>query len=60
MDLRQSQKQNTIRDLFPDLPEDQLKEVEETLHGYLSALWRIYDRLIRERPEVFDNRKHPS
>jgi hypothetical protein len=60
MDPRQSQEQNTIRDLFPDLPEDQLKEVEQTLHGYLGVLWRIYERLLRERPEIFDNNTHPS
>jgi hypothetical protein len=60
MDPRQSQKQVTVGDLFPDLAEDQLNEVEETLHGYLSALWRIYERLMRECPEVFDSNTHPS
>jgi hypothetical protein len=43
-----------VRDLFPDLDEQQLSDVEETLHGYLEAAWRIYERLERERPEVFD------
>lgn len=49
----------TIRDLFPDLSEEQLKEVEETFHGYLEAVWRIYERLERERPEVFDKLEYP-
>lgn len=50
----------TIGDLFLDLTEDQLKEVEETFHGYLNALWRIYVRLKRERPEIFDSLKRTS
>ncbi len=47
-------KQLTIRDLFPDLSEEQLKEVEETFHGYLEVVWEIYEEVKRERPEVFD------
>jgi len=43
-----------MRGLFPDLSEEQLKEVEETFHGYLEVAWRIYERVERERPEVFD------
>ena len=49
-----------MRELFPNLSEEQLKEVEETLHGYLEIAWRIYERLERERPEVFDRLKSPS
>jgi hypothetical protein len=50
----------TIRDLFPDLTDEQLQGVQETLHGYLNALWRIYQRLRRERPEAFDSDERPS
>jgi hypothetical protein len=60
LDYVDSKKPLTIRDLFPDLTEEQLKEVEETLHGYLEVALRIYERLEREHPEVFDRLKGPS
>ena len=44
----------SLRDLFPDLSDEQLKEVEDTFYGYLEIAWRIYERLERERPEFFD------
>lgn len=44
----------SLRDLFPGLSEEQLKEVEEAFLGYLEIAWRIYERLERERPEFFD------
>ncbi len=44
----------TIRDLYPDLTEDQLKEVEETLHNYAAIAWRVCERLGREKTEGFD------
>ncbi len=50
----------TIRDLFPTLTEEQLKEVEETFHGYLEVVWEIYEELKRERPEFFDKVKRSS
>ena len=51
---------STIRHLFPELNDSQLHAVQETLHSYLNALWQIYERLRRERPEVFDSHKRPS
>ena len=54
------EKHLSLRDLFPDLSEEQLKEVEETFHGYLEIAWRIYERLEREQPEVFDRLRPPS
>ncbi len=57
MEPQRPKEQITIRDLFPDLGEDQLKEVEETFHSYLNALWRIYERLKRERPEVLTSER---
>jgi len=45
---------HTLRVLFPNLPEAQLGELTETLHGYCAIVWRIYERLARERPEVID------
>lgn len=44
----------SLRDLFPDLTAEQLKEVEDTFHAYLEIAWRIYERLEREHPEFFD------
>ena len=49
-----------LRDLFPELSEEQLKEVEDIFYGYLEIAWRIYERLERERSGVFDTEKHSS
>jgi len=38
----------TVRDLYPNLNEDQLKEAEETLDAYLELVWRIFCRLKEE------------
>jgi hypothetical protein len=54
------QRTPSLRDLFPDLSDEQLKEVEDTFHGYLEIAWRIYERLERERPEFFDTLKGSS
>lgn len=44
----------TVSDLFPDLPEEQLNEVRETLDDYCRLLFTIFDRLERERGGDFD------
>jgi len=41
----------SLRDLFPHLSEKELVEVEETLCGYLGALWTIYDRISKDPVE---------
>jgi len=35
----------TIRDLYPDLNEEQLAEVEDSLERYLAVVLRIFERL---------------
>lgn len=35
----------TLRDLYPDLNDGQLAEVEDSLERYLALVLRIYDRL---------------
>jgi hypothetical protein len=56
-----SHKKTTVRDLFPDLTEEQLKEVEETLHNYAAIAWRVCQRLERESEEEgFDGRHQVS
>jgi hypothetical protein len=45
----------TVSELFPDLPENQLAEVRETLDEYCKLLLQIYDRLERERRRGFDD-----
>ena len=45
----------TIADLFPDLSENQLKEVRETLDRYCELLFQIFERLERERRNTFDD-----
>lgn len=45
----------TVADLFPGLPEDQLREVRETLDDYCGLLLTIFERLERERRGDFDD-----
>ena len=47
-------KKVTLHDLFPGLPDGQIDEIAEILHGYCSTVQRIYERLEREHPEVID------
>ena len=42
----------TIRELYPDLSDEQLKEAEENLERYLELALRIYER-IRSDPEAY-------
>lgn len=42
----------TIRDLYPDLDDEQLKEAEENLERYLKVVLRIYNR-VRQDPEAY-------
>jgi hypothetical protein len=44
----------TIRDLYPDFTEEELKEAEANLRGYLSALIQIADRLHAEGRSIND------
>ena len=60
MESSESQEGASLRPLFPDLADGQLQEVQEFFHGYLNALWRVYERLRREQPQVFDSDKDPS
>ena len=60
MDHNLPRKKTTIRDLFPDLTDDQLKEMEETLHNYAAIAWRVCERLEREKAGGFDGRKDVS
>lgn len=60
MEPNPARKKITIRDLFPDISEEQLKEVEETLHNYAAIAWRVCERLEREKAEGFDGPKQVS
>jgi len=42
----------SIRDLYPHLNDEQLKEAEENLNRYLELALRMYDR-IRQDPEAY-------
>ena len=39
----------TIRDLYPNLNDEQLAEVEDTWDRYLALVIRIYNRIIEEK-----------
>ncbi|MDA2938742.1 hypothetical protein MYX75_10835 [Acidobacteria bacterium AH-259-A15] len=45
-------KEITIRDLYPQLDEEQLKEAEENLDRYIELALRMYER-IRLDPEAY-------
>ena len=60
MEPNRSRKRITVRELFPNLSEDQLKEVEETLHNYAAIAWRVCERLERENAEGFDGHQQLS
>jgi hypothetical protein len=42
----------SVRDLYPHLNDEQLKEAEENLERYLELTLRIYDR-IRRDPDAY-------
>lgn len=51
---KQERQAINITDLFPDLPEQQLNEVRNTLDDYCGLLLRIFERLEQERGRDFD------
>lgn len=44
----------TIRDLFPELNKEKLKEAEQNFNEFLKVTWRIYERLRDDHPELLD------
>jgi hypothetical protein len=44
-----------LSELFPDVSKEQLEEITEFLSDYFAVVWRIYERLEREHPEVIDS-----
>jgi hypothetical protein len=52
MDISNPHQEITIRDLYPDLDAEQLKEAEENLGRYLELAVRMYER-IRQDPETY-------
>lgn len=49
---RPAKKQITIADLYPNLSPEEQAEAEYNLKRYLSLVWRIYQRVKRENPEL--------
>jgi hypothetical protein len=50
----------TVEDLFPGLPENELKEVQEALDAYCGLALQIFTRLEQEHREPFDGRSTDS
>ena len=44
-------KKMEIKDLYPHMTEEQLKEAEETIEQYLELLLRIYERIKNDPKE---------
>ena len=42
----------TLRDLYPDLPDEILAEIEDVFDRYLTLVWRIQQRLEHMASEV--------
>ena len=47
-----------VRSLYPNASEEELGEAEQALIEYLAAMFRIFDRIERERQD--DSRNHPD
>ena len=43
-----------IRKLYPDFTLEEQGEAKDTLKRYVALVWRIYQRLRREKSEKFD------
>ncbi len=51
---KRSSPTKNLRELFPGLPENEVQDIAETLHSYCAIVWRMYERLSRECPELID------
>jgi len=47
-------KRVTLKELFPNESDEQIERIGEFLHTYCAIVWRIFERLEREHPEVID------
>ena len=41
----------SLKPLFPNLSDEELKAVEATFHGYLEVAWRIFERIEAEEAQ---------
>jgi hypothetical protein len=46
--MEEKKKKVTIRNLYPDLSEEELEEVKACLHAYAAIVWRVVERLEKE------------
>ncbi len=44
----------TIADLYPELSPEEQAQAEDVLKRYVALVWRIYQRVHREKEEKFD------
>ena len=47
-----AKKRMTIQDVYPDLSPEEQAEAEYNLREYALLVWRIYERVKRENPEL--------
>jgi hypothetical protein len=48
----EKKKRITIQDLYPNLSPEEKTEAEYNLREYALLVWRIYERVKRENPEL--------
>lgn len=46
--MQKAEKPINVRDLYPDLTEEELQEAEENLEAYLEVVLRIYERIAND------------
>jgi hypothetical protein len=51
MDNEIERDQQSLKPLFPELSEEDLKAVESTFYGYLEIAWRIFERIEAEQDQ---------
>lgn len=49
--MPKADKPKTLRDLYPDLTDEELEEAETTLDAYLEVVLRIFNRIELEEKE---------
>jgi hypothetical protein len=47
-----AEKRMTIQEIYPDLSPEEQAEAEYNLREYALLVWRIYERVKRDNPEI--------
>ena len=56
----EGKRETFIKKLYPDLSDEQQKEIKDFLDGYCEILLSIFERTERERRRLLDKRHEPE